>query len=549
MRHVREILRLHNLNLSSRQIGISCRISKTTVNNTIKRAQAAGITWPIPDHLDDLTLERTVFTFKPIPSESLDPSSNDPVPVIEGQLDWSVVHLELKRKGVTRRLLWQEYQARGEYQHVYSTFTTQYKAWLVAGRVSMRQIHKAGEKVFVDYAGMTLNITNQNTGETTPAQVFVATLGASNYTYCEATLTQAVEDWLASHQRMLEYFTGVPEIVVPDNLKSGVKSPSYYEPEINRAYTEFAEHYGLAVIPARVRKPKDKAKVEVHVQIVEREILAPLRDRTFFSLIEANTAIKELLENLNSRPFQKLEGSRKTVFEKLEKPELKALPVEVFQISEWRKAKINIDYHLEVDGHYYSVPYKFVRESVDVRLTRYTLEVFHNGKRIASHARVADLPKHHGRHSTITEHMPKAHQRYREWSPQRLVNWATQTGSSTARVVQSILESRAHPEQGFRSCLGLLRLGKTFGNDRLEAACKRADYLRAYSFKSVQSILQNKLDLKPIVLEENQQDVQLKHGNLRGAAYYKQETLVFEVLPDAILDTQMIDSGKRNEPC
>jgi transposase len=237
------------------------------------------------------------------------------------------------------------------------------------------------------------------------------------------------------------------------------------------------------------------------------------------------------------------------VFEKLEKPELKALPVEVFQISQWRKAKINIDYHLEVDGHYYSVPYKFVRESVEVRLTRYTLEVFHKGKRIASHARVADLPKHHGRHSTITEHMPRAHQRYREWSPQRLVNWATQTGPSTAKVVQSILEARAHPEQGFRSCLGLLRLGKTFGVDRLEAACKRADYLRAYSFKSVQSILQNKLDLKPMVLEENQQDVQLKHGNLRGAAYYKQETLVFEVLPDAILDTQMIDSGKRNEPC
>ncbi len=337
------------------------------------------------------------------------------------------MHLELKRKGVTRRLLWQEYQTRGEYQYAYSTFTTHYKAWLSGQRISMRQIHKAGEKVFVDYAGMSVPITNQDTGETTAAQVFVATLGASNYTFCEATRTQGLEDWLGSHKRTFEYFGGVPEIVVPDNLKSGVKSPSYYEPEINRAYTEFAEHYGLAVIPARVRKPKDKAKVEVHVQIVERDILAPLRDRTFFSLIEANTAIRELLELLNTKPFQKLEGSRKTVFATLEKPVLKALPVEQFQISEWRKAKINIDYHLEIDGHYYStgcspvrrldVPYKFVRESVDVRLTRNTVEVFSKGKRIASHVRVADLPKYRGRHTTITEHMPKAHQRYSDWSP------------------------------------------------------------------------------------------------------------------------------------
>jgi transposase len=543
MRHVREILRLHSLNLSSRQIGISCRISKTTVSNTIKRAQAAGITWPIPEHLDDLTLEQNVFC-KEEPAHALDP--NEPTETRTGQVDWSKVSLELKRKGVTRRLLWHEYHARGEFKFVYSTFTTQYKAWQSNQRVSMRQIHKAGEKVFVDYAGMTIAITNQETGEITPAQVFVATLGASNYTFCEATRTQAVEDWLGSHKRMLEYFAGVPEIVVPDNLKSGVKSPSYYEPEINRAYTEFAEHYGLAVIPARVRKPKDKAKVEVHVQIVEREILAPLRNRTFFSLIEANTAIRELLEVLNARPFQKLEGSRKSMLETLDKPELKALPAEAFQISKWRKAKINIDYHLEIDGHYYSVPYKFVRENVDVRLTRNTLEVFHTGKRIASHARVADLPKYRGRHSTITEHMPKAHQKHSEWTPQRLVNWANQTGPCTAKVVQTILETRTHPEQGYRSCLGLLRLGKSYGADRLEAACKRADHLRAYSFKSVQSILQNNLDLKPMQLEENQREMQFVHGNLRGAAYYKTETLVSDMLPDTISDSQTIENEKRN---
>jgi transposase len=560
MRHLREILRLrYDLHLSERQIAQSCRISKTSVGTYLKRARTAGITWPIPEHLDDVSLENTVFAKFGLQSQDPSQATNTAEPRA-GQIDWSQISLELKRKGVTRRLLWHEYHARGEFKFVYSTFTTQFKAWQSGQRLSMRQIHKAGEKVFVDYAGMTIAITNQETGELTPTQVFVATLGASNYTFVEATRTQGVEDWLGSHKRMLEYFAGVPEIVVPDNLKSGVKSPSYYEPEINRAYTEFAEHYGLAVIPARVRKPKDKAKVEVHVQIVEREILAPLRNRTFFSLIEANTAIRELLEVLNARPFQKLEGSRKSVFETLDKPELKALPVEAFQISEWRKAKINIDYHLEVDGHYYSVPYKFVRENVEVRLTRNTLEVFHTGKRIASHARVADLPKYRGRHSTITEHMPKAHQKHSEWTPQRLVNWANQTGPSTAKVVQTILESRTHPEQGYRSCLGLLRLGKSYGAERLEAACKRADHLRAYSFKSVQSILQNNLDLEPIALEETRREMQFVHGNLRGAAYYKTETLISDMQPDsqAVPDTisdsqtsdiQTSDTEKRNQSC
>jgi transposase len=510
MRKIREVLRLKwALGIDERQIAQSCRISRSTIWEYIRRAKEAGLSWPLPADLDDAALEAMLF------QGNLSRGVKRPEP------DWPSIHQERKRKGVTLLLLWQEYLAQNPEGYGYVTFTIKYRQWRGGLDATMRQDHKAGEKLFIDYAGMTLPITDPRSGEVCAAQVFVATLGASNYTYAEATLSQSLEDWLGSQRRALEYFGGVPEMIVPDNLKAGVKSPCYFEPEINRAYAEFAAHYGVAILPTRVRKPRDKAKVESGVQIVERWILAPLRHRTFFSLQEANEAIWERLEELNHKPFQKLPGSRKSSFEEVDKPCLRSLPAEAYILASWKKAKVNIDYHVEVEGHYYSVPHPLIREQVELRLTQNTLEVFHEGKRVASHRRLPDLPRYRGRHSTIREHMPSAHRHYAEWTPERMIQWAQKNGCHTAKVVAEILASRPHPEQGFRSCLGLMRLGKTYGPARLEAACKRACHFRAFSFKSVRSILQHKLDSKPLPLPETDNTAtQQTHCNVRGASYY-----------------------------
>lgn len=389
MRKIREVLRLaHQMKLSTRQISDSCHISKGTVSNYLERTRAAGYTWPLPDDLDEGTLERQLFSTDlntPIPSPN------------RVQPDWDVVQRELARKGVTLERLWTEYITQHPKGYRYSSFTENFRAWRKTQglNVTMRQSHQPGEKLFVDYAGMTVSITDPTSGAVTQAQVFVATLGASNYTYrnpcirwyCEVTATQSSVDWLASHTRALEFLGGVPQIIVPDNLKAGVKTPSFYEPELNPAYAEFAQHYGVAVIPTRVRKPRDKAKVEVGVQIVERHILAPLRDRTFFCVQEANDAVHALLEKLNDKPFQKLEGTRRSAFETLERAALQPLPAERFVIAQWKRVRVNIDYHVELERHCYSVPYRFAREQVELRFTTGTLEVFLHGQRIASHAR------------------------------------------------------------------------------------------------------------------------------------------------------------------
>lgn len=510
MRKIREVLRLkHDLGLAERQIAESCRVGKGTVGNYLRRA-AAGLRWPLPPGLDDVALEALLYKRE----DQAGARREHPLP------DWSQVYTELKRKGVTLALLWQEYHGRHPDGYGYTQFTVLYRRWLGASGVAMRQTHKAGEKLFVDYAGVTVPVTDPSTGEVRQARVFVAVLGASNYTYAELTETQGLEDWLCSHRRALEYFGGAPQAVVPDNLRAGVKSPCYYEPEINPAYAELAAHYGLAVIPARVRRPRDKAKVEVGVQVVERQVLAPLRGRTFFSLAEANAAVRELIERLNNRPFQKLPGSRRSVFEEVERPALRPLPAEPYVPSRWKRAKVNIDYHVEVDGHYYSVPYRYARETVDLRLTRHTVEVFLHDRRIAAHHRLPDTPHHRGKHTTVPEHMPEPHRRQGEWTPQRLVNWAQTIGDHTALVVEQILASRPHPEQGYRSCLGVMRLAKAFGPERLEAACRRACRFRAYSFKSVQSILRNGLDAEPLPEDQAVQAVPILHPNVRGPGYY-----------------------------
>lgn len=505
MRRVREILRLkYELGLADRRISDSLGVARSTVADHLGRARMAGIGWPLPAEMDDEGLERLLFPPPP-------PSS-----VQRPQPDLPLIHTELRRKGVTLQLLWQEYKAVHPDGYQYTRFCDLYREWSGRLDLPMRFDHKAGERTFVDYAGQTVPIIDRMTGEVREAEIFVAVLGASSYTFAEAAWTQSLPDWIGSHVRAFEFFGGVTEIVTPDNPKSCVTKPCRYEPGLNPTYQDMASHYNVAVIPARVRKPRDKAKVELGVLLVERWILARLRNRTFFSLTELNEAIGELLEYLNDRPFKKLPGTRRRLYEELDKPALKPLPLAPFEYAEWNRPGVNIDYHVEIDGHYYSVPYRLVKERVDARVTSATVEIFYKGKRVASHAR--SLRK--GKHTTLKEHMPKSHQAYLEWTPSRIIGWAEKTGQNTAALVAAVMEKRPHPEQGFRSCLGIMRLGKEFGGDRLEAACKRALAVNAISYKSVKSILKTGLDKQPLPQERDRQANLIDHPNIRGSDYY-----------------------------
>ncbi len=503
MRKIREVLRLTAAGLTHREIGRSLSISHNTAALYVRRAEAAGLTWPAADDLDDAALEQRLFP----PVSGGEPSR--PLP------DWAEVHRELKRKGVTLQLLWVEYKAAHPSGYQYTQFVERYRAWQGSGDLVLRQEHKAGEKAFVDYAGAPVPIVDRTTGEIREAQLFVGVLGASNYTFAEATSSQTLPDWLSSHARMYAFFGGVPRVTVPDNLKSGVRHACYYEPDLNRSYLELARHYGTTVIPTRVARPRDKAKVETGVQIAERWILAPLRNHSFFTLSEANEQITRLLHELNQRPFQKLEGNRRTLFETIDRPALLPLPPTPYSYAEWKKARVNIDYHVEVGRHYYSVPYTLVGTQVEIRLAAHTVEVFHTGKRVAAHVR-GTRP---GGYTTEPSHRPKAHQKHLEWSPSRLVRWAETVGAATGTLVQKILESRPHPEQGYRACLGLMRLGKRYSPERLEAAAFRALRSGAHSYRSVRSILEHGLDRIPL---EEQTTLRLpeQHEYLRGAHYY-----------------------------
>lgn len=504
MRKIQAILRLSlEGRLGIRAIAQSLQISPSTVGDYLRRTRAAGLSWPLPPGLDEATLERLLF---PPPRSSRE---TRPLPV------WADVHQELKRKGVTLALLWAEYKAAHPEGLQYSRFCEHYKLWASCLDLVMRQHHLAGEKLFVDYAGHTIPIIERHSGEIQAAQIFVAVLGASNYTYAEGSWTQGLPDWIGAHVRAFQFFGAVPQILVPDNLKSGVTTAHRYEPDLNPTYHAMASHFGMAVLPTRVAKPRDKAKVENGVLVVERSILARLRHHTFFSLAELNAAIAELLDALNNRPFKKLPGSRKTLFEQLDRPAMKPLPAEPYVYAEWRKARVHIDYHLEVDAHHYSVPYPLVKQTLEVRLSAHTVEIYQRGQRVASHPR--SYLK--GRHTTLPEHMPEAHRAYAQWTPQRLIHWAEKTGSATTAVVTAILRSRRHPQQGFRSCLGILRLAKSYGDGRLEAACQRAHALQAYSYKSIASILKNNLDQRPLP-EPTSPPPPLTHPNIRGAHYY-----------------------------
>jgi len=510
MRQIKEILRLkHQHQLSVREIARSCGLPPSTVNDYLQRAQAVGLSWPWPEGVDDQQIQERL-----LPPPQIQPEASPPPEPPRPLPDWPEVHQELGRRSVTLRLLWQEYRERFPNGYGYTQFCEYYHRWSETLEPVMRHHHPPGEKMFVDWAGQTVPIQEAD-GVVSQASVFVAVLGASNKTFAQAFANQKLPSWIGAHCAAYAFFGGVARVTVPDNPKTGVTTACRYEPLLHRTYQEMGEHYGTVIIPARPRRPRDKPKVEGHVLIAERQILAALRDHTFFSVAGLNEAIRPLLAKLNAQPFQKLEGSRDSWFETHERPKLQPLPATPFELAAWSQAGVNIDYHVVVDKHYYSVPYQLIHQTLDVRLTQSTVELFQHGKRVAAHARSSQP----GLFTTLPEHRPKAHQKHLEWTPGRIVEWAQKTGPSCAELVRQILESKPHPEQGYRACLGIIRLGKAAGQDRLEAACRRALHFGTCSYRSVDSILQHRLDQQPLEpeLPLNSPD----HANVRGRAYYQ----------------------------
>jgi len=509
MRKLREILKLkYETGLPHREIAKACAIGVATVSLYIQRVREAGLSWPLPDALDDAALEAKLFAREAVAGAAR------PLP------QWSDIHQELKRPGVTLQLLWLEYfEVHPEGYH-YSQFCELYRRWRGKLAPSMRQHYRPGEKVFEDFSGKRLHRVDPSTGERIAVELFVASLGASSYTYAEALASQRLDDWIGANTRMVEFFGGSPTIFVPDNLKSAVTTACRYEPELNRTFDDFAAHYGAVVIPTRTAKPKDKAKVESAVLVAQRWIIARLRNRMFFSLPELNGAIGELLAELNDRPMRRLARSRREGFELLDRPALTPLPTHRYEIAHWKAVRVNIDYHIELEHNLYSVPYQFLGEKLEARYTASIVELYRNDRRLTSHRR---LPGR-GHTSTQAEHMPKAHRAHAQWTPSRLIDWAEKSGPSTGRFVAELLERRRHPEQGYRACLGIMRLGRHYGDERLELACARARAMRAYSYRTVNNILASGFDQLPLATEPEPDLVTPTHDNIRGASYYQSDT-------------------------
>ena len=505
MRKIREVLRLtHALGMSRRLVGEATGIGKTAVGEYVRRAALAGQSWPIPDEIDDAELERRLF---PPPEARSSTSRTEP--------DWSYNHAELKRRGVTLALLWQEYRAEHAQGYAYSWFCERYSDWRKRISPTMRQTHLAGDKLFVDWAGDTMPVFDPTTGEEYCTHIFIAALGASNYTYAEARWTETLPDWIGAHVNAFIAIGGVSKALVPDNLKAGITKPSRYEPGINRTYQDLADHYGCVVLPARVMKPRDKAKVEVAVQIVQRFVLAKLRHRRFFSLAELNAAIRDCVAAINIKVMRHVGKSRNELLETIDRPALNALPTTPYSYAEWKRARVAPDYHIEVADHYYSVPSKLIREMVEARITSATVEIFHKGQRIASHA----FSPVRNRHTTITEHMPSAHRRYAEWTPAKMMSEAALIGPAAIALVEAIMKAKPHPEQGFRSCLGIISLVRTYGSERVEAASRRGNDIGATTYGSIKSILQNGLD-KAYASSKAPDGPPIRHANIRGRGYY-----------------------------
>jgi transposase len=505
MRKIKEVLRLtFERGLSQRQVAASCSVAQSTVIEYLRRARKAGLSWPLPEDLGEAALEGMLF-------HTAAASPTRPMP------DFQHVHDELRRHrrvNLTLMQLWDEYRQKHTDGYEYTQFCEHYRRWRGKLDYVMRQEHRAGEKLFVDY-GDGLYVTDPATGVLTMTQLFVGVWGFSNYCYAEASLSQALPCWIASHVRAFSYFGCAPYVLVPDNLKPGVSKACRYDPDINPTYAELAAHYGTAVMPARAGKPRDKAKVEAGVLVAKRWILAVLRNHVFFSLAEMNAAIRGLLERLNSRKLNKLQKSRRELFDSQDRPAAQTLPERVYQFAEWRKPRVNLNYHVEVEHHYYSVPCRLLREQLDVRLTATTFEAFHRGERMAAHVRSYVV----GGYTTLREHMPSEHQKFAEWTPERILAWTGKAGTATTEVAGKILASKAFPEQGYKACLGLVHQGERYGADRLEAACRRALRYNTCTFRSIKSILARGLD-RQAGPEQPQQETLPFHENVRGKEYY-----------------------------
>lgn len=506
MRRIKEVLRLkHFCHQSNRHIARSTGVSRESVARTLRRAKRCDLSWPLPEKMSDTVLEELLYP----------KSQSVQTQVKQEGIEYETIHKERKRKGVTLALLWEEYKAKNTQGYGYSQFCEKYRTWAKEQKVWMPQVHKAGEQMYIDYAGMTMPVIDRHTGETHEAQIFVATLGASDYTFVEATMTQQLPDWIMSHCRAFQYFGGLTELIIPDNLKSGVKTAHRYEPEENPTYREMAAYYGVAIMPARVRRPKDKSLAEQAVQQAEYQILAPLRNHQFFSVAELNRAIKPLLEKMNKKPFQKISGSRFSYFEELDKPALKPLPVVPYKYAEWQNVIASGGYLVLLDPHEYSVPYRLARKKMQMRFTKTTVEVFYQNKRIASHKRSYTKGK-----TVLPEHMPKAHREMAGWTPEKIMDDALRIGKNTWELVSKIMEYSDHVHKGSRACLGVIRLEKRYDAERLEAACTRAIAIGGHSCKSVESILKNGLDRQEASPTDPSQTTKQRHENVRGGEYF-----------------------------
>lgn len=502
MRRIREVLRLKfELGLSTAATAASARIARSTVKQYLDRLASTGLSYEQARAMDDADLDRRLFATPAVNSV------DRPVP------DWSGLERQLRGRGVTLKLLWLEYLADHPDGFRYTQFCERFHAWQQSSRPpTMRQQHRAGEALQVDYAGMTLTV--RDAGTERQAQVFVACLPCSNLIYAEASWTQGIEDWLAAHVRTFAFLGGVPARLVPDNLKAGVTAASFYDPVLNRSYHELARHYDTVVVPTRVRRPRDKADVEQAVKLVEQWVLAPLRHRQLFSLAEANTALRAQVDALNDRPFAPpAEGSRRTLFEAIERAALKPLPVAPFVIGRWLTARVTLDYHIAVDSHYYSVPHRLVHKRVEVFLTPTAVTVFHAGERVATHARSTAKAQH----TTLVAHMPPAHQVLAQRTPERLRQQAAALGVATAAYVDRLLTGCEHPEQGLRRSLGIVRLAARFGAEPVDAACRRALAAGALSTRYVEQVLRAG---EPPATPSGPEDGVGDHGNVRGPRYY-----------------------------
>jgi len=504
MRQLRQMLRLHYEGLGAREIGRRLRVARSTIQDNLKRARAAGLAWPLAPDLADEVLEQRLFHH----------SGTKPSCRRRTEPEWALLAPELKRPGVNLIVLWEEYRAAHPSGYAYSRFCELFREYERRLSPVMRQHHVAGDKVFVDYSGKKIGIADPATGEIRQAEIFVAVLGASSYTYAEATWTQTLPDWIGSHVRLFSFIQGCPRLVIPDNLRSGVNKASFYDPEINRSYAAMAEHYDVGILPARPRRPRDKAKVEAGVRFAQTYILGRMRHQTFFSLEDANLAIKEAVARINNHPMRRLGTSRKDLFTSIEQAALKPLPATPYEFAEWQFARVSIDYHVEVDDFLYSVPHTLLHQQVEVRITSRIIEIFHHSKRVAVHQR--RFAGH--RAGTEPDHMPSHHRFIAEWTPERFVGWARSFGPNTEGLIVAVLASRRHPEQAFRTCLGILKLFRGLDTARVEAAAARAVAIGALNYASISSILKHSLDRAQPTAESASID---HHPNIRGQGYFQ----------------------------